>query len=172
MNFSSFKLIAIVVGLSILIVGGSYLYKQSLKSNKLNQNNSEIKIPQSSTATTDKPSTRSAQVLPALPASPSSEESQKYATQIDAMAQDADTLSLSQCKANPLVVKLKSGSKLTVRNTDPEGIVVYIGPESLSVAPGSSQTIEPKLTPAQYSVACQHSAKDYNGQAGVVYILQ
>lgn len=167
MNFSFLKLIAIVVGLSIIIVGGSYLYKQNKLKTQAPQTNTTILEKQT---TNDKASTRSAQVLPSLPASPSSEESQKYAEQITAMAQSADTLTLSNCKADPLVVKFKSGNKLTVKNTDTQGIIVYIGSESLSIAPSLSQTIEPKLTPAQYSVACQHSAKDYNGQAAVLYV--
>lgn len=171
MNFASLKLIAAVAGLSLLIVGGAYLYKQStIKQSQPKQVTSTQTTNTSTSENTDKQSTKSAQVLPSLPASPSSEQSQKYSEKIIAMATDVNTLTFTQCKANPLVVKFKAGGSLTVKNNDKEGIVVYIGPESLAIEGGKSQTIQPKLSPAQYSVACQHSAKDYNSQAAVVYV--
>lgn len=172
MNFASLKMIAIIVGLSLLIVGGAYLYKQQKAQQFKTESTQTTQTPSNTTVvkSQDKGATKSAQALPALPASPSSEQSQKYSEQITALAEDSDTLVFTQCKADPLVVKFKSGSKLTVKNNDNLGIVVYIGPESLSLEGGKSQTIQPKLSPAQYSVACQHSAQDYNSQAAVLYV--
>ena len=164
MNFSALKLLGIVLGLSALIVGGTYLYKQSLKSNDLKQNmlNGQTAQTQNKEAGNGKSS------LPApLQGSPSEDKIDKYVEDVAAASVASGTLDMTNCKPNPEIIKVKTGDTLTIQNNGDKDITVLLTANIKWLVPAK------KSTPAKidtgggvYPLSCQEQGGSLKYRVG------
>ncbi|MEK9194933.1 MAG: hypothetical protein AAB975_01035, partial [Patescibacteria group bacterium] len=80
---------------------------------------------------------------PPPPAGSKDEDIGRYYATIDRLAKDANTIQLgSQCYANPLVVRIKYGSKLTIVNNDTRDHTInFDGPTGHVIRSKGTETI-------------------------------
>lgn len=161
--FSSVRLIVIIVGLAALIVGGSLFYKYnpgskpspsvspdqstSKVNNQLNESTSSTQVPRAKTN------------LPSPPPVASGAALDKYVQEIQQVAVEADALEITNCTGKPASIRMKKGSKLTIKNSDSKEITIFLNTSNTYTVPASSsQTFTVQAGSALYSYIC--SQKD------------
>lgn len=168
MQDSKLKVFGLVlVAVALLIVGGVALLRSKIISpiNPINTTNNSY----------PSPNTTARQVgntnVPILQTSPSAQEVKQYLETVQKQAVEADTVSFLDCKAQPAVIKLKVGSKLTLKNSDNKAIVTNINFDNNFPVPASgSVSITPKLVEGTYYMSCQHQASDYVDKAVLIEV--
>lgn len=162
MNFSALKVLGIVLGLSLLIVGGTYLYKQTmLKSQNVNTNNASLET-QNEAASKDKPS------LPApLQGSPSADQIDKYVEDVAAASVASTTLEMTNCKPNPEVIKVKTGDTLTIQNNGDKDITVLLT-ANIKWPVSAKKSIQAKIDTGGgvYPLSCQEQGGSLKYRVG------
>lgn len=122
MNFSSLKLLAVIAGLSLLIVGGAYLYKQNMLKGRTANTNKLSLVTQNKAGSTNGKSS-----LPApLQGSPSAAQIDKYVEDVAKASVSSTTLDMTNCVPNPLMVRVKEGDTITIKNNGDKDITVLL----------------------------------------------
>ncbi len=163
-----------IVGASLLIVAGSYAYKQ-YQSNKAAQKlevDKNMADPNSQSNGQVQFSTGSANV-PALPASPSAKDVDGYIQKVQAMAQDTDLLELTSCIATPSVFKIKEGDKFQIKNNDDKTINVAISPKaSYELKAKETKSVTMTASAAIYKYNCIYQDELIVKQAGILEVTK
>ena len=164
MNSSSAKLFLVIAGLAILIVIGSYIYKQKQKP-------APYKANQQTTQTTpQEQKDSSSKTLPVLPASPSAVQAQNYYKQVADIAVESETLSITKCKGDPAVVKFKKGQKLILKNNDDVKLSINVDPDNrFPLNAKESKTVQPQIKVGLYHVACEQEGN--TTEVAIFYVL-
>src|SRR3989344_6642649 len=169
------RFIGLIVVISLLIAGGSFLAKQFLpkgnsskstqQTNQLDQannqasagNNKDVKI----------------QGLPTLPASASSQQQTEFLNTASEKAVETNKVELTNCKPNNASIRLKKGENLNIKKNDNRLIVVDFNSSNVFPVDGKKE-FEAKLNlkTGFHFLSCQHSAEDHNPKAGIVEIVE
>lgn len=168
---ANFKIIGpIFLIAALLIVGGIALIRNKFVLPKLPTSftNNAYPSPQATPADQSKESSK----VPVLPSSPSAQQVKVYLETVKNQAVAADTVTFQNCKAQPTVIKLKVGSKLTLKNSDQKAIVANINFDNNFPVPGeSSVTVTPKVVAGgSYYMSCQHQASDFVEKALLIEV--
>lgn len=167
---ANFKIIGpIFLIAALLIVGGIALIR----------NKFVLPLPTSftnsaypSVQTTPNDQSKEVSKVPVLPSSPSAQQVKTYLETVKNQAVTSDSVTFLNCKAQPTVIKLKVGSKLTLKNSDQKAIVANINFDNNFPVPGeSSVTVTPKVVAGgSYYMSCQHQASDFIDKALLIEV--
>lgn len=161
------RFLVIIVVLAVLIVGGAYLYKQSLKPGGLKQN-----LQPGTTQNPNEPQPKHDQSgLPATPATTSGQPVTQFVQTVKEDAKETSDLTVTACKANPGVIKMKTGSKITIKNNDSKDITLSIAAGAVFTVPaGKVQSFDLKIEPAIYTYSCDQKDGTSVGKSGILYV--
>lgn len=162
-NNSTIRFFMMFVVVAILIVAGSYLYKQFQKTKG---------IPGITNNTTKNSTSKAG--LPSLPSSPSAKQTNQYVADVQKQAQDANNLTFTNCIANPAVFKVKEGDAFTIQNNDEKDIKIAISSNAIYNIPAKkTQQVKMTTEAAIYKYGCSYPAGGTaNPQAGVIYVTK
>lgn len=154
------KFFLVIIGLSILIIVGLFLYKQTQLKRQSKPSAQEVG--------TANPK------VPALPASPSAQQTSKYVADVREKAKDANTLAFTNCLADPPVFRIKAQGSFTIQNNDDKDIRVAISSTAIYKVPAKkSQSVKMTTEPAIYKYGCSYPAGTIsNPNAGVIYVIK
>jgi len=168
MNFNTIKFFAIILGLSLLIVGGVYVLRQY-------QQKPPSSSPGSQQAKTSAlPNLPGGPAkIPSLPASPSAQQLSQYVSSVQSQAQTGNLLKIQKCTAEPNDFKIKTGDSFTIQNSDDKEIKLSIALGAVyTVGANKSSTVKMTAEPAIYKYACEQTGGITNPQAGVIYVTK
>lgn len=167
-NFMYNRFLLIIVVLAILIVGGAYLYKQSLKPNGSKQSLKSDQLTQTDSTNQTK---RDSDGLPVAPATSSGKPVEDFVVTVKQDAKESADLSITDCKANPGVIKVKKGSTITIKNNDDKEITLQItvGAQP-KVAAKKSLPFTVDTQKAIFTYGCDQTGGDSVVKAGVLYV--
>lgn len=162
MNFASLKLIAIIAGLSILIVAGAYLYKQNSSKGQTKQDQSSSVIQNNKGGANGKTS------LPApLQGSPSAAQIDKYVEDVAAQSVASSTLDMTSCEPKPATIKVKEGDTITIKNDGDKNITVLLTAKiKYEVAAKSSTQAKIDTGGGIYPLSCQEQGGSLKYRVG------
>lgn len=168
---SSVKFLLLIIILSILIVSGVYVLQKSAarhsqKDQKTNQQKpmSEVSKVASPNATTS---------LPPAPSTQSGKPVDEFVNQVRQSAKETTTLNITKCSANPAVLKIKQGQKLTIKNNDAQIITLRVAAGAIYTVEASKTSTETiNIEPAIYTYACDKKEGDSVARAGVIEVIK
>lgn len=167
---ANFKIIGpIFLIAALLIVGGIALIRNKFVLPKLPTSFTNNAYPSPEAQPNDQ---SSKSLVPVLPSSPSAQQVKLYLETVKNQAVTSDTVIFLNCKASPTVIKLKVGSKITLKNSDQKAIVANINFDNNFPVPGeSSVTVTPKVVAGgSYYMSCQHQASDFIDKALLIEV--
>lgn len=168
----SIRFFAIIALLAVAIVVGLYFFKQKfLKSNPLLPVNQATQPKNTSNKGSLGQSLRDSAGLPVSPATSSGQAVEEYVKTVKQDAKESADLTITDCKANPGVIKVKKGSTITIKNNDSQEIRLRITINALpKVEAKKSIPFTVNVEPAIYGYGCDHTGGDSVAKAGVLNV--
>lgn len=135
--------VGIAVLVVIAVVLGYQIYQQQTGYNTPEQNNQQYVTPQVpiNTQQTNQPAIESLLKRFVAPHN-SPEEKAKFFSDLNAVAKETDLLSVTNCKPNPSVLKVKKGSSFKITNEDNRSITLGIIEQNIIINSKSTVTVE------------------------------
>lgn len=162
--FASARWVGLLVGLIVVIVAGSVAYKNyqnKLKSTpSTNTTNTNQTVPSSNEQVnneqTGNNSVASSSALPTVPPSATPKQLDQYVADVRSQAQTSDTLTFTECKSNPQVFKIKTGSSFNIKNNGRSDIQINItlGAMFGKIEPGKTIKVKMEAQPSIYRYNC------------------
>lgn len=173
--FSSVKLIALVVGLAVLIVAGgfSYRYYQGRSQQPVVSNNQTITSEVADQQDKANVSLNADAILPSPPAATSGALLDKYVQEVQQVAVEGDALEITNCAGKPSSIRMKKGSRLTIKNNDSKEITIMLNANNTYTVPAkSSQAFTITAGIALYSYICSQKDRITLRNAGSMEIVK
>lgn len=171
MNFAVLKVIAIVTVLSLLIVGGTYLYKQTLQKTPQKQPSSQVQT--NSNQQVSSGSAVKNENIPSLPASPSASQTSNYVADVKTQAVAGQLLTFKGCIADPGVFKVKTGESFSIKNSDDKEVKISIAPNAIyTVGAGKTTVVKMEAEAAIYKYGCSQIGGVSAALSGILYVTK
>lgn len=172
MLFQNLKFLGIILGLSLLILGGVYLLKQYQLQKSASTSPTQVdRQPAGTSPMPDLPGGPAK--IPQIPSSPSAQQLREYVTKVQEQAQGGNVLKISQCIAEPNDFKIKTGDSFTITNSDDKEVKLSIALNAVyTVGANKTLTVKMAAEPAIYKYSCEQTGGIFNAQAGVIYVTK